>query len=143
MSLFYESDFASMTTLPGTSDQQLLGFFRNNSKLIDASGMLLPATELKNSCYSSMFAGCTALIGAPVLPATTLATYCYYTMFSGCNSLVSVTCLATDISATGCSTAWLYNAGTNVLTTKTFTKASGMNSWTTGANGIPSGWTVK
>lgn len=142
MSLFYES-FESKTELPGTSGQQLLGFFRNNSMLIDASGLLLPATTLQTSCYSSMFAGCSALIGAPELPATTLADYCYSTMFSGCYNLVSVTCKATNISAPECTDNWLYNAGKNVLTTKTFTKASGMDGWTTGANGIPSGWTVK
>jgi len=143
MSLFYESTFAENSKLPGTSGQHLLGFFRNNSKLIDASGLLLPATTLQTSCYNSMFAGCTALTGAPVLPAETLANSCYYTMFSGCYSLASVTCLATNIIATSCTHNWLFNAGRDVLTTKTFTKASGMNSWTTGHSGIPSGWTVK
>ena len=98
----------------------------------------LPATTLANYCYLSMFAGCTSLTTAPALPATTLVTQCYSHMFSGCTNLNSVTCLATNISASSCTHNWLYN----VSVTGTFTKAASMNDWTTGASGIPSGWTV-
>ena len=96
----------------------------------------LPATTLANYCYSSMFNGCTSLTTAPVLPATTLAEGCYYGMFAECTNLKSVTCLATDISAREALDSWLYD----VAADGTFTKA-GMTSWTTGASGIPSGWT--
>lgn len=60
-----------------------------------------PTSILKNSCYQSMFKGCTNLITAPELPATTLASQCYSNMFKGCTSL--------KISATQSSeypTAW-------------------------------------
>jgi len=68
----------------------------------------------------------------------TLADGCYYCMFSDCTILNSITCLATNISATGCTDYWL----TNVAASGTFTKAASMEGWTTGANGIPTGWTV-
>lgn len=49
--------------------------------------LLLPATTLADSCYSSMFNCCTSLTTAPELPATTLKKYCYGFMFWGCTSL--------------------------------------------------------
>ena len=42
---------------------------------------------MANSCYYSMFNGCTSLTTAPSLPATTLAPRCYYSMFNGCTSI--------------------------------------------------------
>lgn len=99
----------------------------------------LPATTLASNCYASMFSNCTALTTAPALPATTLATRCYASMFEGCTNLSSMTCLATDISASNCLQKW----ANNVKSSGTFTKASSMNSWPTGTNGIPQGWTVK
>ncbi len=59
-------------------------------------------------------------------------------MFLGCTNLNSVTCLATNISASSCTTDWL----SGVAATGTFTKAASMTSWSSGASGIPSGWTV-
>ena len=111
--------------------------FYNCTELTEAPA--LPAITLANYCYSQMFSGCTKLTTAPALPATTLTNYCYYWMFYGCTSLTSVTCLATDISANSSTNNWLKG----VSGTGTFTKAPTMTSWDTGANGIPSGWTVQ
>jgi len=99
----------------------------------------LPATTLAEECYANMFEDCTGITAAPDLPAETLKSGCYKEMFSGCEKLVSIKCLATDISASGCTTDWVYHVPS---TTGTFTKASSMTGWTTGANGIPTGWTV-
>ena len=125
---------------------------------------VLPATTLASDCYSTMFQGCTGLINAPELPATTLAKGCYYQMFSGCfalkeapvlvaatvpmnsyagmfsycSSLNKITCLATDISAMDATNNWV----NGVSSAGTFTKDVNMASWTTGNNGIPSGWTI-
>ena len=99
----------------------------------------LPAKTLANYCYMQMFYGCTHLTTAPSLPAATLVQYCYYRMFYNCSSLNSVTCLATDISAQSCTSEWLRN----VASSGTFTKSESMTGWTSGVNGIPSGWTVK
>lgn len=99
----------------------------------------LPATTLAFSCYDTMFSGCTSLITTPSLPATTLADYCYNNMFKGCTNLNNITCLATDISATDCTYNWV----DGVAASGTFTKADSMTDWTTGIDGIPSGWTVQ
>ena len=214
MSLIYGDNFIGHTTLP--SAYSFVSIF-SNSKVYDAYNLILPATTLTNSCYRSMFNGCTSLVTAPVLPATTLAsscyssmfngctslvtapelpattltgTYCYYNMFNGCTSLVTapelpattltkycyrsmfngctslvtapalpattltnycyefmfgdckslsyIKCLATDISAPYSSSNWLKN----VASTGTFVKTSTMTSWSSGASGIPSSWTV-
>jgi len=163
MSLVDETGFATATKLK--TSHTFEDFFYGNSELTDASGLLLPATELAGSCYGSMFYGCTSLTAAPALPATTLTGYCYASMFEGCTSLTSapalaatalavdcyfkmfygcsklnsVTCLATDISAMDCTYNWLKD----VAAAGTFTKAAGADwSGKTGASGIPSGWTV-
>lgn len=108
-----------------------------NKYLTDASGLLLSATTLANSCYYSMFLGCEKLETAPMLPAETLKPYCYEFMFSGCKILKSLTCLATDISAISCTVDWL----NGVAAEGTFTKAASMTGWAQGSSGIPSGWT--
>lgn len=98
----------------------------------------LPATTLAIRCYYDMFNGCTSLVATPELPATTLALKGYYQMFYGCTNINAITCLATDISASDSTTNWV----SGVAASGTFTKAASMESWTTGANGIPNGWTV-
>lgn len=65
----------------------------------------LPATTLTNNCYDSMFYECTSLTQAPELPATTLAEYCYYFMFYGCTSLTQAPALPATTLAKSC-----YNA---------------------------------
>lgn len=99
----------------------------------------LSATTLSDYCYSNMFYGCTNLASAPELPATTLVSACYSSMFNGCTSLNSITCLATDISARYCTNNWL----NGVASSGTFYKNPSISSWTTGASGIPNGWTVQ
>ena len=99
---------------------------------------VLPATTLAEWCYGGMFRDCTSLTTAPELPATTLADHCYSGMFKGCSNLSSITMLATNISASGCLNDWV----NGVAASGTFTKAASMTTLPTGANGIPSGWTV-
>ena len=86
-----------------------------------------------------MFNSCTSLTTAPELTATTLAYSCYARMFYGCTSLSTITCLAIDISASYCTENWV----NGVADIGTFKKHSNMSSWTTGVNGIPSGWAVE
>lgn len=99
----------------------------------------LPATTLARQCYSYMFKGCTSLTSAPELPATTLTSWCYTGMFNGCTSLNYIKCLATDISASNCLMIWVIG----VASSGKFVKAASMTSWTTGVDGIPTGWTVQ
>ena len=122
------------TTLPDDCYERM---FAGCTSLTSAPS--LPATTLADYCYLSMFNGCTSLINAPYLPATTLTTSCYELMFAACTSLSYVQCMATDISASRCTTNWFYEASAS----GTFVKDANMNNWTTGDDGIPSGWTVQ
>ena len=102
---------------------------------------VLPATTLTASCYRSMFYGCTSLTTAPVLSATTLEANCYNAMFQGCTRLNNITCLATNKSASNCTKNWV----SGVASSGTFYKNPSMTeqTWGSGANGIPSNWTVQ
>lgn len=96
----------------------------------------LPATTLKESCYRAMYYG-TKITTAPDLPATTMVTNCYYQMFDHCSNLNYIKCLATSTNS-----SWTTNWVRGVSASGTFIKTASMTSWTTGVNGIPSGWTV-
>lgn len=98
----------------------------------------LPMTTLYTGCYMMMFDGCTSLTKAPELPATVLPSYCYQYMFGYCTNLNEVTCNATTIRSYA-TQGWL----SGVSSTGTFYKNANMESWTSGSNGIPSGWTVE
>ena len=166
MSLLDEENFATATTL---SEYTFKSLFLRNPTLTDASGLLLPATQLQERCYSemfsycsaltaapalpatqlaahcynSMFNSCTALTAAPVLPATKLVMYCYYSMFNYCSNLATVTCLATSgINQDYSTSYWLNDAGSAVQGTKTVYTVSKDN-WPSDFTVIPSGWTVE
>ena len=127
--------------LPATSlaDHCYRNMFFNCINLIQAPPEL-PATDLKPYCYNDMFYNCKSLTTVPVLPATTLVEACYNSMFNQCLKLSSITCLATDISASNCTKNWLLSAGKDVTTEKRFITPSATG-WTTGVDGIPTGWT--
>lgn len=90
-----------------------------------------------NGCYGFMFAGCGSLTSAPAILATTLNSYSCSGMFSYCAKLNYIKCLATNIlsSSTG---GWV----NGVAATGTFVKNPNMTKWTTGKDGIPTGWTI-
>jgi hypothetical protein len=100
MSMVYGADFKGKTEI--TQAYQFYNLFNSATKIVDASGLALPATTLADNCYSNMFYGCTSLVNAPALPATTLANYCYYQMFTGCTSLVSAPALPATTLANYC-----------------------------------------
>ena len=87
MSLVDETGFATATTL--SAEYTFSSLFRVNAKLIDASGLLLPAKNLASYCYAGMFNGCSSLTAAPELSATGLAEACYQYMFNACSSLTT------------------------------------------------------
>jgi hypothetical protein len=141
---YYEMFYGctNLTTAPALPATTLAtkcydGMFKGCTSLTTAPE--LPAITLSTDCYMGMFNGCTSLTTAPALPATTLVTNCYNGMFSDCISLNYIKCLATNISATSCTTDWVGR----VASTGTFVKAASMAGWTTGRDGIPSGWTVQ
>lgn len=136
MSLISGDSFSNADTL--VSANTFYQFFQETG-VVNAENLVMPATTLKNYCYYGMFQNCTAMTTAPELPATTLVQSCYQGMFSGCTSLNSITCLATNISARNSTSNWVVG----VAASGTFTKAASMSSWTTGASGIPNGWTIQ
>ena len=89
MSLLDETGFATKTDLQNADEYVFNALFAENTTLIDASELLLPAATLTFACYQQMFDSCTNLTKAPKLPATTLAPYCYNLMFHYCTSLTS------------------------------------------------------
>ena len=161
-SLLYGDDFANNNSLTNSTYQFCSLFKKANA--VSAENLILPATTLKNYCYRALFSWCTTLEKAPVLPATTLAQGCYWYMFEecpittapelnatnlvkecyghmfeGCSNLNYIKCLASDgFSAASALTNWV----TNVSATGTFIK-KGNISWTTGASGIPTNWTIR
>jgi hypothetical protein len=104
MSLVDETGFATATTLTqNVFFYSFYNLFSNYTNLIDASGLMLPATTLTDFCYNSMFRGCSSLTTAPTtLPATTLTHACYAYMFDGCSSLKVAPELPTETLAYGC-----------------------------------------
>ena len=135
------SGCSSLTTapeLPATklADHCYWYMFQRCNSLTTAPA--LPATSLITNCYYGMFSGCSSLTTVPELPAVTLINYCYYNMFYGCSKLNYIKMLATNISANNCLYAWV----SGVASTGTFVKNPSMTTLPTGANGIPSGWTV-
>ena len=90
MSLTRPDDFGSSKTIQ--YDYNFRSLFINQHKLKSINNLVLPATSLKTSCYSSMFSGCIGLTTIPsnLLPANTLASSCYTSMFSNCIGLESI-----------------------------------------------------
>ena len=115
MSLLYADDFKNKTTLSSSNKYVFANLFYDAKKLISAEHLVLPATTLASSCYSSMFRYCSSLTTAPELPATTLADHCYNNMFNGCSSLTTPPELPATILADYCYTD-MFN-GCSSLTT--------------------------
>lgn len=99
----------------------------------------LPALTLQTYCYQYMFRNCTSLTEAPVLPALTLTSYCYSSMFYGCKLLNFVKAMFTTTPSGTTTGNWLYG----VSSTGTFVKNSAATWTTTGASGVPTGWSVE
>ena len=78
------------------------GSNHNTARIVDASNLILPFTQMTPYCYYSMFDGCTPLVNTPALPATTLAWSCYQYMFYGCTSLTTAPELPATTLASSC-----------------------------------------
>ena len=105
MSLLYKTDYANQNELQNSTSLEqgvFHGLFMENSNLIDASDLLLPATTLGSYCYTSMFAYCGSLTAAPALRAITMAKNCYYLMFQSCSSLTTAPTISATTLAENC-----------------------------------------
>ena len=95
MSILFGDNFENKEFDSG-STYHLSGLFYNATRLVNASGLTLPATTVYDNDYNAMFCYCNGLISAPNLPATTIGASSYKRMFQGCESLTT----APQISAT-------------------------------------------
>ena len=112
MSLLYGDNFKWQTDLTGKA-RVFHNLFYNNTKLINAKDLALPATTLVSYCYEYMFQDCTSLITAPELPAATLTNNCYNSMFSGCSSLTTAPNLPATTLANYCYN-WMFKGCTSL-----------------------------
>lgn len=134
------SDCTALTTSPDINCENWGGYagscMFSGCTALTSAGLALKSTTLNSNCFNCMYYGCTSLTTAPQLTATTIPYGGYEAMFYGCSSLNSVTCLATNRGAVYATYNWLGG----VAATGTLYKAVGQT-WETGVNGIPSGWT--
>lgn len=136
MSLVNSTGFSGMSVV--SNEYQFNRLFAGTNVIV-AENLAMPATMVAQHAYTSMFQGCTQLVNSPELPAQTLTVNCYDEMFNGCTNLSHIRCYATSISATNCTYNWV----SNVAPTGVFVKHTAMTGWTTGNNGIPTGWVVQ
>lgn len=108
MSLISSEDFPDRKVL--TEEYAFTELFYGNTHIKShaTKPLLLPATTLTASCYSSMFNGCTSLTKAPALPATTLANNCYEGMFYKCSNLTKAPDLPAPTLEDDCYSSMFY-----------------------------------
>lgn len=100
MSLEYGDDFYRKKSW-GSRTHGSLGFFYS-CDIRNAENLILPAKEVGENGYNSMFQDCVYLTTPPKLPATTLWRYCYDYMFDGCSSLTNAPELPATELPVGC-----------------------------------------
>ena len=110
--------------------------FRDCSNLEIGPSELL-AVNIPKLAYRSFFGGCSKLAKAPVLYGVTLGVGSYENILGNCVLINKVISYAQNISADSCLSNWL----NNVSTTGDFYNLGGAN-YSSGASGIPSGWTI-
>ena len=100
MSLLFGDNFVGKTDLTGYDN--VFEYMFQETGVVDASKLILPATKLSTYCYGRMFYNCSSLTAVPELPATTLAEQCYNSMFYGCTSLTTAPELPATTLAASC-----------------------------------------
>ena len=117
MSLLFGDNYKGQTDLTG-KNFAFYNLFYNNTKIINAKNLSLPATTLVRYCYMSMFEGCTNLVTAPKLPATTLELSCYNYMFKDCTNLVTAPELPATTLEYGCYSQMFRNCSSLTIAPK-------------------------
>jgi hypothetical protein len=116
------------------ANQKFRYLFSGCTSLIKAPNLM--CINPNSNAFNGMFSGCTGLTETPDFPAGFGSNY--ENMFNGCTNLKYVKNLAKH--ATG-GTISISNWMNNVSSTGVFVKLKGQE-WTSGANGIPTGWTI-
>lgn len=139
-SMEYGDDFVGQTSVKIDASTRAKGacsgLFKNCVGLMNVENIILPEI-VKGYSFTYIFQGCTSITTAPDILATSYKTTTQPLQyaFDGCSSLNYIKCMLSgkNISLN----TWV----NGVSSTGTFVKASGAT-WSTGASGIPSGWTV-
>ena len=132
MSLLFGDNFTSNSEFTIGTTYNLCGLFYGATTLIDASNLILPASECTEGCYNEMFRDCTNLsYGPKVLPATQSATGCYSSMFEGCINLENSGLPEINLVNTSsiCCKRMFCMDRNNKITTPKMTKSPILRSW--------------
>jgi len=127
MSLIYGDNFTSNSEFASGTSNNLVALFREDTHIIDASNLILPALAIRYRGYNGMFRGCTNLQTAPKLPATTFITSsnnsdAYASMFEGCINLLEAPELPVTNIASGCYNRMFCMSRNSKITTPKMTK---------------------
>lgn len=93
MSMLWGDDFIGQIQFPNTTHERVMEGLFYQSSVVDASGLVLPATHLSNThTYMGMFSDCTSLVYPPAeLPepeSSVILNFTYISMFNNCSSMV-------------------------------------------------------
>lgn len=92
MSLEYGDNFIGQTVVQ--NNYQFRKLFSGVTTITSAENMVLPATTVKQQCYSQMFDHCSSLTATPKVVGASAMTwsgqYCFSNLFSYCTSLTTV-----------------------------------------------------
>ena len=88
LSILMSSSYSGRTDFPSSTSNNIFQRLFREAKVIDASNLKLPVSNLTRYCFASMFYKCQYLVYPPELLATSLRAYCYDSMFWGCSSLI-------------------------------------------------------
>lgn len=97
----------------------------------------LPAKTLASNCYRGMFSRCSLLQQSPHLASTALASNCYYEMFLNCTSLSSIEVDFSAWSPANATQNWVQGVGGSGVF-----KCPASLPQTFGDSNIPSGWSI-
>ena len=114
MSLVYGDNFANQTDISSYHEKIFQALFcynygtsQNHINLVDASNLVMPATNLSSTCYQSMFERCSAMVYGPrELPASNLSFAQYMHMFYYCLSMLE----SPIIKSTSCTGGYVWNS---------------------------------
>ena len=115
------------------------GLLRGCTGLTTAENLVLP-NDVAPACYTNLFKDSKALVTGPILPATELKDWCYGSMYSGCRSLQNATMLGEEYGGSSVhESAWGESWMSNVPAGGTLYKSPNA---TTQFVAAPSSWTV-
>ena len=89
--------------------------FKDKIALREADRLRFEAMTNSESCYQSMFYGCSNLLSAPELPATKLGYSPYRSMFSGCTSLIKAPSILPAITIGAWAYAYMFHDCTSLV----------------------------